>query len=158
MRREFDLTGFVNFPFVQHQYSNVKKVDIGRTQVYLVAFSGDSDCGIEFEKPGVFCGDDVSIKKNFQTVDKQIDSVIKEMTEEEGYMVDSIFFRQEDKIKIDSCILLGWSQFSYEFKDRVEPWCCTFRDLTDEGRKLYYSLKKLHNNSEIRILTFNNIK
>ena len=36
-------------------------------------------------------------------------------------------------------------------------WICTFRDLTNEGQKLYYSIKKLHNNKEVRILTFNNI-
>ncbi len=154
MKREFDITGFVNFPL----YGGVKKIDCGRTQVYLVAFNSDSDCGIQFEKPGNFCGDDVSIKKSFQTINKNIDSVIKEMTEEEGYMIDDIFFRNSDKIKLDACTLLGWSQFSYEYQDRLDPWCCTFRDLTNEGRKLYYSLKKLHNNSEIRILTFNNIK
>lgn len=158
MRQEFELTGFVNFPFTQHQYSNVKRIDSGRTQIYLVAFGSDLECGIELENPGNFCGDDVSIRKIFQTTDQKIDSVVKELTEEEGYMVDSIFFRESDKVKLDACVLIGWSQFSYEHKDRLDPWCATFRDLTNEGRKLYYSLKKLHNNSEIRILTFNNIK
>jgi hypothetical protein len=162
MKHEFDLTGFVNFPnrsnFYSNNHSDLKKVDSGRTQVYLVAFGGNSDCGIEFEKRGNFCGDDVTLKKSFVTFNKQINDVIKEMTEEEGYMVDTIFFKDSNKLKLDSCILLGWSNFSYEYTERLEPWCCTFRDLTDEGRKLYYSLKKLHNNSEIRILTFNNIK
>jgi len=154
MKQEFDLTGFVNFPY----YGGIKKVDCGRTQLYLVAFGGNSDCGIELKKPGNFCGDDVTLKKSFVTFNKQMNDVIKEMTEEEGYMVDTIFFKDSDKLKLDSCILLGWSNFSYEYTERLEPWCCTFRDLTNEGRKLYYSLKKLHNNSEIRILTFNNIK
>jgi len=36
-------------------------------------------------------------------------------------------------------------------------WKATYRDLTEEGKKLYYSMKKLHNNKEVRILTFNNI-
>jgi len=153
MKQEFDLTGFVNFP----NFRGVKKIDCGRTQVYLVAYSG-TDHGIEFHKPGNFSGDDVTIRKSFMTTDKKIEDVVKEITEEEGYMVDSIFFRDSNLIKLDSCVLLGWSNFTYEHIERIDPWCCTFRDLTNEGRKLYYSLKKLHNDSEIRILTFNNIK
>ena len=117
MKLEFDLTGFVNFPNRSNFYSNnhgeIKKVDSGRTQVYLVAFGGNSDCGIELEKRGNFCGDDVTLKKIFVTFDKQINDVIKEMTEEEGYMIDTIFFKDSDKVKLDSCILLGWSNFSY---------------------------------------------
>lgn len=154
MIKEFDLTGFVNFPY----YRGVKKVDSGRTQIYLVAFQENSNFGIEFEKIGNYCGDDMSINKSYLTSDKEINAVIKEMTEEEGYMVDDIVFKNQNKVKLDACVLLGWSNFSYSYQDRLEPWCCTFRDLTNEGRKLYYSLKKLHNNSEIRILTFNNIK
>lgn len=153
MIKEFDLTGFVNFPY----YRGIKRVDAGKTQVYLVAFQPDSNYGIEFEKPGMYCGDDMTIGKSFTTIDKQIDSVIKELTEEEGYMVDDTVFKNSNTIKVDACILLGWSNFSFIHQDRLEQWRCNFRDLTNEGRKLYYSLKKLHNNSEIRLLTFNNI-
>ena len=46
----------------------------------------------------------------------------------------------------------------YEYNDRIDPWVRTFRELTNEGRKLYYSTKKLHNDAEIRLLTFNNIQ
>jgi len=154
MTQEFDLTGFVNFPY----YRGIKKVDCGKTQIYLVAFQQNSNFGIEFEKVGNYCGDDMSINMSFMTSDKQIDSVIKEMTEEEGYMVDDNIFKDQNSIKLDACVMIGWSNFSYLYQDRLEPWRCNFRDLTNEGRKLYYSLKKLHNNSEIRILTFNNIK
>ena len=55
-----------------------------------------------------------------------------------------------------SAICIGWNENSYEFKDGTQ-WVCSFRDLTHEGQKLYYSIKKLHNNKEVRILTFNNI-
>lgn len=154
MRTEFDLTGFVNFPY----YRGIKKIDCGRTQVYLVAFQENSDFGIEFEKIGNYCGDDMSIGRTFITSGVEIDSVVKELTEEEGHMVEDSVFKNKSKIKLDACLLLGWSNFSYSFTDRIEPWRCNFRDLTNEGRKLYYSLKKLHNSSEIRILTFNNIK
>ena len=36
-------------------------------------------------------------------------------------------------------------------------WTASFDSLTNEGKKLYYSLRKLHNNKEVRILTFNNV-
>lgn len=154
MIKEFELTGFINFPY----YRGIKKVDCGKTYIYVVAFQENSDFGIEFEKIGNYCGDDVSIGRSFITSDKLIDSTLKELTEEEGYMVDDTVFRNKNKIKLDACVLMGWSQLSYLYQDRLEPWRCSFRDLTNEGRKLYYSMKKLHNNSEIRILTFNNIK
>ena len=64
----------------------------------------------------------------------------------------------KENFKISSYILLGWSKYSYIYNDRIEPWVCSFKNLTTEGRKLYYSIKKLHNNSELRILTFNKIK
>ena len=59
-------------------------------------------------------------------------------------------------IPLTTCICLGWDDFTYEYVEELQ-WVCTFRDLTSEGRKLYYSIKKLHNNKEVRILTFNNI-
>ena len=55
-----------------------------------------------------------------------------------------------------SSICIGWSDFIYDYRDG-NNWFATFKDLTHEGKKLYYSIKKLHNNKEVRILTFNNI-
>ena len=60
-------------------------------------------------------------------------------------------------IPITSCVLVGWADFTYEVKDELGFWFASFRDLTNEGKKLYYSFKKLHYDKEIRILTFNNI-
>ena len=56
-----------------------------------------------------------------------------------------------------TCICMGWSDYTFDVKDDLGFWNASFRDLTNEGRKLYYSIKKLHNNKEVRILTFNNI-
>jgi len=58
-------------------------------------------------------------------------------------------------IPLVSCICIGWSDCGYEYNGI--PLRVTYRDLTEEGKKLYYSMKKLHNSKEIRILTFNNI-
>jgi hypothetical protein len=52
---------------------------------------------------------------------------------------------------------MGWSEHTFDIKDDLGFWSASFRDLTNEGRKLYYSIKKLHNNKEVRILTFSNI-
>jgi hypothetical protein len=60
-------------------------------------------------------------------------------------------------IPMTTCICMGWSEFTFDIKDDLGFWNASFRDLTNEGRKLYYSIKKLHNNKEVRILTFNNI-
>jgi hypothetical protein len=60
-------------------------------------------------------------------------------------------------IPLTTSICMGWSEFSYELKDNIGFWSASFRDLTNEGKKLYYSIKKLHNNKEVRILTFCNV-
>jgi hypothetical protein len=67
------------------------------------------------------------------------------------------FPKGSKSIPFTTAICLGWSDYSYEIKDNIGNWTASFRDLTYEGRKLYYSIKKLHNNKEVRILTFNNI-
>jgi hypothetical protein len=153
---DFDLTGFVNFPHFTAR--SVKRIDSGKTYVYLVAFDGNEDRLIQELKPvGIFCGDDVSPKSNIYTPGKDIESLIKEISEYENDTRE-FYFHNNEPFKVNSQILLGWSKFTYEYTDRVDQWCCSFRELTNEGKKLYYSMKKLHNNSEIRILTFNNIK
>jgi hypothetical protein len=60
-------------------------------------------------------------------------------------------------IPMTTCICIGWSEHTFDIKDDLGFWSASFRDLTNEGRKLYYSIKKLHNNKEVRILTFSNI-
>jgi hypothetical protein len=156
-----DNTGFVNFPIPGKL---IDRIDGDKTFIYLVAFDVQdlankpyilSNCRLNLQ--GNLVSDDVSIRKNFQTI--SIDELISEQIDnnefEMRYFPNSISDIQQS-IPLTTCICLGWNENSYEFKDGVQ-WVCSFRDLTHEGQKLYYSIKKLHNNKEVRILTFNNI-
>lgn len=147
-------TGFVNF--THYSATAVKRVDSGKTMVYLIAFDEDEiSMNLELPNLGIFCGDDMNQNSaNLQFRNNQ--EVLERLLSEEVNIKD-FYFRKNRKFKIKSCILVGWSDYTYEYLYRVDPWCCTFKDLTNEGKKMYYSLKKLHNESEIRILTFNNI-
>lgn len=132
-----DNNGFVYFPIMD---DGVKKTN-GKTLVYIVAFDEDTDYVLSNNKldlPGKFMTDDltgrcVSLNSDF---------------EEEGENISTI--------SVVTSICLGWLNLSMKKDD--EYWYATFRDLTNEGRKLYYSIKKLHNNKEVRILTFNEVK
>jgi hypothetical protein len=160
MLRE-DNTGFVNFPMPGKL---IDRIDGDKTFIYLVAFDVQdlankpyllSNCRLNLH--GNLVSDDVSIRKNFQTItiDELISGQIDNNEFEMRYFPNSVLDIQQS-IPLTTFICLGWNENSYEFKDGVQ-WVCSFRDLTHEGQKLYYSIKKLHNNKEVRILTFNNI-
>jgi len=152
--KEQELTGFVNFPHISAK--SIKPVDTGKTMVYVVAFSDDVDQMVmELPLIGQFAGDDVSPKSNRHLLNE--DDVINALKTSQVSSKD-FYFKDEKPFQVISLILVGWSDYTYEYVDRVEPWCCTFRELTNEGKKLYYSMKKLHNDAEIIILKFNNIK
>jgi hypothetical protein len=130
-----DNNGFVVFP----PMSLFNRVE-GKTLIYLVAFDVNVNnryilSNIKLDIPGKFVTDDIS--------GRYLNS-----EEEEGchYPEDN---------HLTSCICIGWSENIYDSREYKTPWYATFRDLSNEGRKLYYSMKKLHNNKEIRILTFN---
>lgn len=160
-------TGFVNFPY---QSPNLKVVDSGKTLVYLVAFdminthSTKSDQNINLFMPGIFVSDDVVQRPEFLKTQLSIDQLIDDQKQNDLY--DSLYFphiKSSDDLKrimsipITSCVCIGWSDHTLEIKDEIKFWYASFRDLTNEGKKLYYSFKKLHSNKEVRILTFNNI-
>ena len=159
MVKDFDLTGFVNFPNVARR--DIKMVDSGKTYVYIVSFDLNEKAhkysNIRLKLSGNFCGDDISPRDINETNQLSIDSIIENMREQDNY--DNFYFPNQSKesIPLISCTIIGWSKYSFEYKDRLSPWCCNFRDLTNEGRRLFYAIKKLHNEKEIRILTFNNI-
>ena len=56
-----------------------------------------------------------------------------------------------------SIVCIGWHNQTFQYANGTKLWSASFRDLTNEGKRLYYSIKKLHNNKEVRILTFNHI-
>lgn len=143
-----DNPGFVNFPISE----DINKKNIGKTLVYIIAYDIEdlSDnpyelSNVKLIKPGDIIYDDISNKPNNISIDNFI--------EEEG----NIYFSDnEDSIHLTSCICVGWSEFIYDIKD-MGFWSASFKDLTTEGKRLYYSIKKLHNNKEVRILTFINL-
>jgi hypothetical protein len=113
--------------------------------------------------PGSFLSDDV-INRPEISFGSSIDNIIINQKINNEY--DKDYFpdiNSEDElkrcksIKLISSICIGWDNKTYEHKKEGKFWIATFRDLTNEGRRLYYSIKKLHNNKEVRILTFNQI-
>jgi len=150
---DYEITGFVEFP--HHSAKSIKTIDSGRTNIYIIAYDENAEQMIQMLKPvGCFCGDDMSLRQNPISDSEQLIEQLKNNDVE----LKDFYFRDGKSFNIISNVLIGWSSLTYEYLYRNDPWCCTFRDLTNEGKKLYYSMKKLHNNSEIRILTFNNIK
>lgn len=159
MLRE-DNTGFVNFP---NPGKFVDRIEGVKTFIYLVAFDVIDYTNVNYvlsnlklNLVGNLVSDDVSIRKNnysTSTLEDLVQSQIDSNEFEHRYFPNDNDIQQS--IPLTSAICIGWCENSFEFKDGTS-WVCTFRDLTTEGQKLYYSIKKLHNNKEIRILTFNN--
>jgi hypothetical protein len=165
MLRE-DNSGFVHFPI---QNKMINRIDNGKTFVYLVAFDADDVSNKAYElsnlrliRPGIVVSDDISLRtkpKSNMSVDELIKNNIKEQELDNIYFPNSESndeFKSLISIPMTTCICIGWSDSSYELKEDMGFWSASFRDLTNEGRKLYYSIKKLHNNKEVRLLTFNN--
>ena len=163
-----DNTGFINFPI---QGRGISKLDTGSTLVYIVAFDVKDLSGKPYilsnnhlTMPGTFVGDDI-IHRQFNPVQLTIDELIDQNAKTDE--LDSAYFPHfksgDEKLRLKSIplttsICIGWSDTTYELRDRIGFWQATFKDLTGEGKKLYYSIKKLHNTKEVRILTFNNIE
>lgn len=168
MLRE-DNSGFINFP-INNPF--ISKFDTGNTFVYIVAFDNSDLTNQPYElskvylsMPGTFVSDDINQRPKLKEMQNMsIDDLIEDQIKNNQY--DSVYFPNFSgkaslnkilSIPMTSCICIGWSEYTYELKNSIGFWNATFRDLTNEGRKMYYGLKKLHNNKEIRILTFSNI-
>ncbi len=155
-----DNSGFVIFPNSGKIFDHIES---GKTMVYMVAFDPCDLTGQPYELsknkitlPGNFVSDDVSfVRRKQPDFLSDLDDFIKEHIKEGDYS-KRYFPKKELSIPLTTSVLVGWFDYTIETKSG-EQWFATFRDLTNEGQKLYYSLKKLHNNKEIRILTFNNI-
>jgi hypothetical protein len=148
--QEFEITGFVNFP---NPFSrNIKRVNLGKTFVYLVAIDFESSelSKVIINTNGDFVGDDVSPRQHFDTSKMSVNEIVRVMRGEDNFEINI-------NNPFVSSILLGWSNFTYQPNNDIQPWICSFRELSEEGKKLYYSFKKLNYDKEIRILTFNKI-
>jgi len=154
MLRE-DNSGFVTFPIEGKYFSRTD----GKTFIYLVAFDSEDFLNkgydlsnVNLNLRGNFVSDDISMKSRKDFENSLLDTG--------RYFPNTLTKNKEDfvsSIPLTACICIGWDVSTYDFKKEDVPWCATFRDLSSEGRRLYYSLKKLHNTKEVRILTFNNI-
>lgn len=167
MLRE-DNSGFVNFPMSSKVFN---RLDTGKTMVYLVAFDTMDLTNKAYDlsnnhlfMPGTFVSDDIMQRPKIESYQITIDQLLEEQAINDEY--DSHYFpnfssndnfRKIMSIPLTTSICMGWNEFSYELKENIGFWSASFRDLSNEGKKLYYSIKKLHNNKEVRILTFNNI-
>ena len=162
MLRE-DNSGFINFPIPGKMINRTE----GKTFVYIVAFDVEDASNkpyilsnLRLFMPGEFVSDDINMRQRVK-ISKSLDELINNGVKDNEY--DRMYFPNDNSenkiisIPLTTAICVGWSDFSYEVKDNIGNWAASFRDLTYEGRKLYYSIKKLHNNKEVRILTFNNI-
>lgn len=159
-----DNTGFVNFPHPNNHFIQGKSV--GKTIVYLVAFepknatSDLSHVGLELSG---FYSDDVVLRPDLDP-NQDIDALIESQKINDEY--DRIYFPNSDSsdesvrirsIDLISSVCIGWSNLTYSHRNKERMWVCGFRDLTGEGQRMYYGMKKLHNNKEIRLLTFNHL-
>jgi hypothetical protein len=154
-----DNSGFVIFPQEGRIFNKVE----GKTFVYLVAFDPSDMMDkpyelskVKIEQPGVFVSDDVTNqrKKDYRmNIDDFIEDIIRDNELGDRYFPIK---NGSDSISLTTAICLGWYDWTIETRSG-DQWYANFRDLTPEGQKLYYSIKKLHNNKEVRILTFNNI-
>ena len=160
-----DNSGFVLFPHPNNRI--VVGKDVGKTLVYLVAFESKRNVtelsSVKLDMPGLFSSDDVVSRPEID-YNSSIDGLIDNQKLNDDY--DMVYFpdinseddlKKSESIKLLSCICIGWSNVTYEFSKENKFWSASFRDLTNEGKRLYYSIKKLHNNKEVRILTFNHI-
>lgn len=144
--------GFVNFP------PNLPNVIIERnkTLVYLVAFDWTNISGSESILSNT------NIKLNAKLISDDVNGIAYINNNVSNAPTQIYFPKSRTSIPFVTSICIGWSESSYKIiqdgSTFEQDWFCTFRELTNEGRKLYYSIKKLHNNKEVRLLTFTNIK
>ncbi len=149
--------GFVNFPINRE---SINKVDSGRTLVYICVFDvlnstdkWSDSANIHMHQAGTFVSDDVMSRPTGPEC--SLDNIIELEAKFKQY--DSLYFPYEDNsesIPLQASICVGWIECSFENKSDYSLWNAGFSDLTKNGREVYYLMKKLHHNKEVRILTF----
>lgn len=148
-----ETNGFVNFP------PNLPNVitERNKTLVYLVAFDWSNLSG----NPESILSN-TNIKLNAKLISDDVNGIAYINNQVSNAPTQIYFPKNRISIPFVTSICVGWSENSYkviqEGSKLEQDWFCTFRELTNEGRKLYYSIKKLHNSKEVRLLTFTNIK
>jgi len=108
---------------------------------------------VKISQNAIFLGDDITFQAP-KIGGTDLDDIIKSFKSNDK---SSQIIKSSKSTNLLSSVLIGWSNLNYTYKNDMSSWICSFRDLTNEGRRLYYSIRKLHNESEIRLLTFNKI-
>jgi hypothetical protein len=146
-----DNNGFINFPNAGEIFNR----EDSKTLVYIVAFDANY-----LNKKYILSNVSLLLRTKY-VIDDVTGSVYDLSFSEEiegDYFIDSYIDNGLEILKsipMVSSVCVGWNDHSFSLREGGRPWYATFRDLTNEGRKLYYSMKKLHNNKEVRILTIN---
>lgn len=139
-------TGFINFPFHQPHISFVNN---GKTYCYLIAIDVEDQLpSLNFNIESTSYIDDVTPKKVTDTSTMSLTDAINAMKVAEPLIMD---------MNIVSAILIGSTDHIFNRRSDVNPWNCSFSDLTSSGKDLYYSMKKLHYDKEIKIITITKI-
>lgn len=136
-------TGFVNFPFNQQ---HIYMMPSGKTFCYIVSIDIES-------KETSFIDLDFEIKSNDDDVSPKRITDLNKMTIKD--VIETLKNEKSNQIELNfvSAVLIGSFNASFQMRNDTKGWNCTFGDLTPEGRKLYYSLKKLHYDKEVKIFT-----
>jgi|ERR1035437_8776521 hypothetical protein len=152
-------TGFIKFPV---GYPTINQVNSGRTFVYISAFDTlnakdkwSNTANIHINQTGTFVSDDAMTRPSIKNTKNDVDDIVNLENEDKQY--DRLYFPHEDKtesVPMQAAICIGWVESTFENKVDYKLWHATFRDLTKSGRELFYLMKKLHYNREVRILTF----
>jgi hypothetical protein len=159
-----DTNGFINFPLNDYLF----KPKNGYTLVYLVAFEGnglqDNLSNLNLKLPGIFISDDVISRPDMKTLNLPLDELVENQMKQVDY--DSMYFpnlgsdneyKRDVSINFITSICIGWCNNVFEhYNGKITKfWSVTFKDLSNDGKNMYYGMKKLHNTKEVRLLTFN---
>lgn len=151
-------TGFVKFPVNNPSI----RMDSGRTLVYICAFDTlnakdrwTKTANIHLNQMGTFVSDDVMSRPTSRNPTKnEVDDILD--LEKQYQQYDKLYFPYGDNpesIPMQTAICVGWFDSIFEKKDYT-LWYADFKDLTKNGKELYFLIKKLQHNKEVRILTF----
>lgn len=141
-------TGFINFPFNKPHISYNEN---GKTYCYIVSLDVKDDKSLPFLDLNIDLSsytDDISPKKSIDTGKMSLTDAIEAIKSLDPIDID---------LNIISAVLVGSTDHIFSKSFDIEPWSCSFTDLTTSGRDLYYSLKKLHYDKEIKIITITKI-
>lgn len=138
-RRSTKQNGYVNFPVNSTEYRNSNE---GGMFVTLAVIEKD------IHSWGKCCG-----YHNSQCVYNEMVAGIYPDIEESDFFIKDEHGYFSDSISLLANLTLastGWSGYS----DKKGLWKCTFKDLNEDGKALYKSLKKLYPKCKFHLITW----